>query len=100
VYSVELGEAGVVAPDVGVVRIELERLLVLGERAGKIAVGLHGDREVVVGAGVPGVLRDRLLVAEGGLAPETLLGDVGPELDLRVGTLGVGVRRARARDKK
>src|SRR5689334_2246086 len=94
VRGVELREPRVVAADVVVVRIELERALVLGERAGEVAVGLERDGEVVVRVRVLGLLRDSLLVAERRLAPETLLRDRGAEGELRLRAIGVLVRRA------
>ena len=55
VRGVELRETRVVAADVVVVRVQLQRLLVLGERPREIPVGLQSDREVVVGPGVAGL---------------------------------------------
>src|SRR5262249_5562244 len=100
VRGVELGEARVVAPDVVVVGLEFERALVLGERPGEVAVRLERDREVVVGPRVVGLLGDGLLVAERGLAPQSLLRDVRAEGELSRGLLRVAVGGAGSRDKK
>src|SRR5262249_23741728 len=89
-----------VAPDVVVVGFELERPLVLGERAREIAVRLERDRQVVVGARVVGLLRGGLLVAERGLAPQSLLRGVGAERELRRGLLRLAVGGEGCRDKK
>src|SRR5215471_4837394 len=100
VGGVELGEAGVVAADVVVVGPELQRLLVFLQRPRELARRLQRNREVVVRAGVGGVLRDRLLEAELGLPPESLLGDLGAERDLGVRLLGVRVGGAAGHDKE
>src|SRR4051812_2291025 len=99
VRRVELREPSVVATDVVVVRIQLERALVLGERAGEVSVRLEGHGEVVVSVRVLGLLRDRLLVSEGGLAPEALLRDRGAERELCRRPIRVLERRACRRDK-
>src|SRR5260221_5313497 len=88
VGGVELGEPRVIAPDVGIVRTELERLLVFRQGPRKLARGLECDGEVVVGARVAGLPDDRLLEPEGRFAPEPLARDLGTERDLRLRPIG------------
>src|SRR5262245_18105611 len=64
VGRVELGEARVVAADVVVVGIDVERLLVLRERPREVAARLEGHGEVVVRARVVGRLLAGLLESE------------------------------------
>src|SRR5262249_3592762 len=100
VGRVELGKPGVVAPNVGVVGGELEGLLVLDQGACELAARLEGNGQIVVGAGVVGVLGDGLLETEGGLAPESLPGHPGSERDLGFGALRVGIRAAARSEEK
>src|SRR5262249_5559448 len=94
VRGVELREARVIAPDVIVLWIELERLLVFLERPREVAGRLEGDREVVVRARVLRIGRDDFFEPEGGLAPVTLLRDFRAERDL--GARGTGPASDRA----
>src|SRR5262249_52284964 len=91
VGRVELGEPCVVAPDVRVFGIEIERFLVLGQGSRVLARGLQRHGEVVVRARVAGLSRDRLLESERGLSPESLARDIGSECDLGGGGIGVGI---------
>src|SRR5262249_19718724 len=98
VGRVELGEPRVVSPDVVVVGIELESLLVLLEGLGEFAGCLERNGEVVVGAGVVRLFGDRLLEAKLRLPPQSLPGDLGPEGDLGGRRFRVGVGGAAGRD--
>src|SRR5260370_1398107 len=91
VGGVELGEPRVVAADVGIVRAEIERLLVFHKSPRELARGLERDGEVVVGARVARLLRDGLLEPERGFAPEPLARHLGAECDLGFGPIGLGV---------
>src|SRR5438132_5479354 len=94
VGRVELGEPRVVAPDVRILRVELEGALVLRERSSELAFRLERDREVVVRPGVVRLLLDGLLEPESRFAPESPPGHRASEGDLRLRLLGAGVRGA------
>src|SRR6266508_2566282 len=98
--GVELGEAGVIAVDVGVLGVELESLLVFLERSGELARRLQRHGEVVVGPRVGRLLGDGLLEAENGLAPESLAGNFRAERDLGPGAFRLRVGGAARRDQE
>src|SRR5262245_31041869 len=79
----------VVLLDLRVVRFERQRLVVGLAGLIELSFVLVGDGQIVPRRSVSGVDFDRLLPPVNGLAPESALRDVDPELDLR---LRVGAR--------
>src|SRR5262249_25405693 len=83
----------VVLPDLRVVRVELQRLLVGLARLVELAFVFVPDRQIVVRRNVGGVELRGLFPAVNRLAPEAALGDVDAEFDLRARVAScVGVR--------
>src|SRR6185436_17528890 len=86
----ELDQAAVVFLDVLVGAVEAQGLAVLLGGVVEVAVGLVGDREVVVGHGVVGLHLDGALEPEHRFAPEVHLRHAHAELALRLGLRRVG----------
>src|SRR5437660_12774419 len=79
---VDFLEQVVVLVNLGIVRIQLERLLVGLARLLELALVFVGDGEVVVSCGVGRIQFDGLLPAVDRLAPQPTLRDADPEFHL------------------
>src|SRR5262249_55238629 len=90
----------VVLPDLRIVRIELERLLVRLARFVELALVLVADREIVVRGGVGRIDLRGFFPAVDRLAPKPALSDADPEFNLRFGVFfRVGRRRRRGQQR-
>src|SRR5262245_33439845 len=90
----------VVLTDLGVVRRELESLLVRFASLVELSFVLVGNRQVIVGLGIGGIELDRFFPAVDRLAPQPALRDVDAELDLRFGVASRIGKRWRTRHQQ
>ena len=81
----------------GVVGLEPDRLAVLGDRLGRLPLGVQGEAEVVVGLAVVGLEPDRLAVFGDGLVPAPLSVQGVAEVVVGHGVVGLEPDRLAAR---